>query len=522
VEDAAIAVRFLSSLPRFLRTPLTLSEARAILRDRFERRAAAFLELARRSVFGRPASPYGRLLASAGCEAGDLEGLVAADGVEGALRSLYSAGVYLTVDELKGRRPVVRGSERFEVHPRALVNPHSAVHGLAQSGGSRGRPSVVPIDLSFIRDHAVNTHLTLDAHGGYRWSHAHWGVPGGTALTNTLELAKGGNPPERWFSPVAVSAPGIHPRYRLGARALWLASRASGVALPYPEHVPLADPLPIARWMADVLARGRTPHLWTFSSSAVLVARAALAAGIDLTGARFTAGGEPTTEARAAAIRRSGADVLPRFGATETDIFAFACRAPAAADDMHLLDDRHAVIQPGELGASHLPPKALLISSLLLTAPIVLLNVSLGDQAELAERRCGCPLDELGWSRHIWHARSYEKLTAGGVTLLDTDVIDVLEEVLPSLFGGSPTDYQVVEETGEDGRPIVRLVVHPAVGAVESRAVAEAFLNAIGGGSEGERMMELGWRGGGVFGVERRPPTPTASGKILHLHVEDP
>lgn len=516
-EDAVVAVRFLLGLPHFLRTPFTLEQARHVLRRRLDTREQSFLELVGRAL-SRPRNPYALLLRDAGCELGDLERLVRDEGVEGTCRILLRKGVYLTVDEFKGRRPTVRGNRTIDVRPADLLNPDAVVHGLAQSGGSRGSRTVVPIDFAFVADHAVNTHLTLDAHGGYRWRHAHWGVPGGTAVTNLLEFAKGGNPPVRWFTPVSPSARGIHPRYRIGARALRIASRVSGVPLPGPVHVSLDDPLPIAEWMSETLRTGRTPHLWTFASSAVLVAEAAGQAGIDLTGAYFTAGGEPTTRARKSAVERSGARILPRFGTTETDIFAYACARPEAPDEMHLLLDRHAVIQAeGECG---FPRGALIVTSLLRSAPLLLLNVSLGDRAELGDRRCGCPLERLGWGTHISRARSYEKLTAGGITFLDTDVIHVLEEVLPGRFGGRPTDYQLLESEDKAGRPVVRLLVHPDVGSLDEHAVADEFLRSLGGGSEGRRMMELAWRSGDVFRVERRAPRRTASGKIQHLHLE--
>jgi hypothetical protein len=515
-EDVAVAARFLRGLPGFLRSPFTLEEARAVLRERQRSREQRFLTLVGVGLEARPEGVYARLLRHAGCELGDLERLVADEGVEGTLRRLAQAGVYLTVDELKGRRPTVRGSTSLEVEAEDLRNPGGVVHGLAQSGGSRGARTIVPIDLAFVRDHAVNTHLTLDAHGGAEWVHAHWGVPGGTAVTNLLEFAKGGNPAVRWFTPVAADAPGIHPRYRFGSAALSLVGRACGVPIPKPELVPLDDPRPIARWMADTLATRRTPHLWTFASSAALVAEAARADGIDIAGARFTGGGEPTTPARRTAVELVGAHLLPRFGTTETDIFAFACAAPAAADDMHVLDDRHAVVR-GD--GTSLPDGALLVTSLLRSAPLLLLNVSLGDRARLERRSCGCPLEELGWPIHIVEARSFEKLTAGGITFLDVDVVRILEEILPARFGGGPTDYQLVETEDGDGRPVVRLLVHPDVGAIDEQAAADAFLDAVGGGSEGDRLAELQWRSGGVLSVERRAPERTASGKIQHLHV---
>ena len=72
--------------------------------------------------------------------------------------------------------------------------------------------------------------------------------------------------------------------------------------------------------------------------------------------------------------------------------------------------------------------------------------------------------------------RSYEKLTAGGIRFFDTDLIGVLEKVLPVRFGGGPTDYQLVEDEAENGQPRLRLVVDPAVGTLDVRALGDAFL----------------------------------------------
>src|SRR5207247_10271421 len=105
---AAAAPRFLCSLPRYLRHPLSLEEARATLRLRLQRRAANFLDLVRRTVYADRTSPYRQLLALAGCEYGDLEQLVCCDGLEAALATLYQRGRYLTVHELEGLGPVVR------------------------------------------------------------------------------------------------------------------------------------------------------------------------------------------------------------------------------------------------------------------------------------------------------------------------------------------------------------------------------------------------------------------------------
>jgi hypothetical protein len=511
LDDLIGAAGLIARLPGYLRHPLSLEEARAIVRRRLECREADFLDLARRAIFSNPASPYRALLRSAGCEPGDLERLVRSDGLEQALSTLYRNGVFLTVDEFKGRRAAVRGSATIPVHPGLLRNPLAGSHYWTASSGSGGAPTSVPRDLASHRDRAVNLFLTLDARGGARWRKAVWSMSG---LGPLLWYSVCGGPAVRWFS-TADPAERQYWRYRWRARAVHWTSRLAGVPLPRLEHVALDAPLSIVRWMVQTLRSGEVPHLWVSPSSAIRLCRAAQDAGLDLTGGRFTVTGEPVTAARLAVIRGAGGDAVPDYGSAEAGgSVAYGCLAPDAPDETHVFHDLHAVIQAE---SAPLPGGALLVSSLRQTAPFVLLNVSMGDRAVVTRRTCGCALQALGWHTHLHTIRSYEKLTAGGVTFIDADVIRVLEEVLPRRFGGGPTDYQLVEEEADDGQPRLRLLVHPSIGAVDPGAVSEAFLGAIGQGSRIGAGMALHWRDGGFLRVERAAPRSTPSGKILHL-----
>jgi hypothetical protein len=500
---------------------MTVTDARRILARRLERRAADFLEFVRRAIYEHPNSPYRQLLQHVGCEHGDLVRLVARDGLEGALHALYRQGVYLTTEEFKGRRPTVRGGVTIEVDPGRCRNPRLRGYIWIQSSGSRGPRTVTLKPLESLQDQAVNKCLALEGRGG-PWRLAHWDVPGG-GLTAMLSSSLSGTAPERWFSPVDPFDPALHARYRWSARATRWGSLLAGRPLPAARYVPVDDPLPIAQWMRGVLARGGKPLLVGYSSSIVSLCRAVRAAGLDLPGAQFSLDGEPLTRARLDVIREVGADGTPTYATSETGRIAEGCLRSRAVDEVHLMSDLHGLIQPGPHDARPaLPSDALLVSTIRATAPFVLLNVALGDRASRSRRTCGCPFEDLGWTTHLDTIRSYEKLTAAGMTFHDADVIRVLEEVLPARFGGAPTDYQLVEDEAPDAAPRVTLLVHPRVGPLPPDVVLRSFLAAIADGSAAARIMSIVWRDAGLLRVERQPPVATATGKILHFQTASP
>jgi hypothetical protein len=248
LDDVLMGVRFLRQLPAFLRRPVTVEEARATLKRRLENRERDFLVLAKRAIYEHPPSPYRALLQLAGCEHGDLARLVRQQGVEGALRSLLRHGVYLTVNEFKGREPIRRGSTRLVANPGGVRNPASVRHGLAASSGSRGRPTVIPLDLRFVRDLAVTTCVAFDERRALDWVYSRWAEPGhlglhlvypGFGLARPLVL------------PVDPTGAALHPRYRWSGQALRLGSRLAGVPLRAPSSWP-SRLTPILRWPVGV------------------------------------------------------------------------------------------------------------------------------------------------------------------------------------------------------------------------------------------------------------------------------
>jgi hypothetical protein len=193
------------------------------------------------------------------------------------------------------------------------------------------------------------------------------------------------------------------------------------------------------------------------------------------------------------------------------------CASPRAVDDVHLLTDKvAAIVRPKPIGTSSVD--ALIYTTLLPSSPKLLINVESGDFATVSEHDCDCPMGRLGFTTHLSEIRSYEKLTSEGVTFLGTELLRLVEEVLPRKFGGAPTDYQLVEAE-ESGISRILIVVSPRLGPLEDTAVVTHVLETLSqvpGGS----VMTQHWRQGSTLKLVRREPYHTASGKILPLHLQ--
>jgi hypothetical protein len=146
-----------------------------------------------------------------------------------------------------------------------------------------------------------------------------------------------------------------------------------------------------------------------------------------------------------------------------------------------------------------------------------MLNVESDDYGVLESRPCGCVFGELGFRLHLHGIRSYEKLTSSGITFLGTGLLAVVEDVLPARFGGSPGDYQFVEEE-ENGISKVSIVVAPTVGAVDEQEVINVVLARLSACPGGHLMTDI-WRRHGALQVARREPYATAAFKILPLNI---
>jgi hypothetical protein len=203
----------------------------------------------------------------------------------------------------------------------------------------------------------------------------------------------------------------------------------------------------------------------------------------------------------------------------ESGVVAFGCGNPRDVDEMHLFMDKLAMVNREHVTPAGEKVCALIYTSLLPRAPRVLLNLYSGDYADVFRRDCGCKLAQIGLDVHLSNVRSYEKLTAEGVTFIGSKLYELVEEILPARFGGYVNDYQLVEEEAESGISRLSIVVSPSVGPVDEASVIDTVLlyleesHALGGGS----LMAEQWRLGKNLRVVRREVEATANMKVLPL-----
>lgn len=511
---------------RHLRHPITLEQARAFVRDQLAAREDNFLRLVERAVFGGSDGPYRALFAWAGCEEGDVRRLVRDEGLEGALRALREAGVYVTFEEQKGRAPIVRGGRELPVGVHDFDNPFVAAAYWRESGASTGAGTRIQQDVEHIRAWAHHEAVACHAYGVHGAPMAVWrGVlPDGAGIGQLLTAAFHGWIAERWFTPVLSRdlGPGLF-KFRVATPALLQLARLQGVRLPRPERMGLDEAPRAARWLAQRLRSAERVVLQSVASRAHRICRAAQEEGLDLSGAWFHIAGEPITAAKVRPIGEVGARFYTSYGFAEAGRFGAGCPLAEEPNDVHLAAHVCAVIQHERIvagGDATVP--AFLVTSLLPTAPRILINAESDDYGELEERRCGCPLDELGLHTHLRDIRSFGKLTGEGMTLVGSDMVRVLEEVLPARFGGTAVDYQLVEAEEPDGITRLRLRVSPRVELCDEAEVVETVLRSLEAQSAMGRSATQVWRQARSLRVERREPIPTSRGKHLPLQVLRP
>jgi len=516
--------RFVQGLRGYLRSTLTSESARDVIQRCQEAREENFLRLVERGIFSYPKSPYLPLFAMADCSFEDLRDSVSRNGLDPTLLALRRSGVYVSFDEFKGRVPIVREGRTFYVEAHDFDNPYLAADYYVESGGSTGVGTRVPHDLNHLAIQAAYEFVTYDAHDAHDIPCVVWrGVlPDGSGIDNVLRRARCGQVPQRWFS--NTSPYDFRPsqaKYSLATLLTVALGRAFGKSLPWPTHVPVDRPELVARWVARALGEAGGCLVLAAASRALRVCLAARDEGLDLTGAVFRLGGEPMTPAKMAGIEATGARVFTTYGFSELGRVGMECSRRREINDLHLCDGICALV-PHErrVDGTEVEVPAFNFTSILPTSPKILLNAESDDFGIIDQHPCGCPLSELGLATHLRQISSFRKLTGEGVTLVGSEMIEVLENVLPTRFGGSPLNYQLIEEEDDDGLTRLVLAIDPSVQLADESAVIDTILESLKQSSPMADSAQKIWRQAETFQVRRQKPMWTGRGKLMSLHVQ--
>jgi phenylacetate-coenzyme A ligase PaaK-like adenylate-forming protein len=511
--EAVMLTRFTRDLAGFLGTPLSVEEAHRRIRQRLANREAMLLSSVKRAIYQHSRSPYLALLRHAGCELGDLDRLVRQEGIEGALANLAARGVYVTFDELKGRRVAVRGSARFHFSPRDFDSPLHRAHYVTYTGGSRGRPVRVPRHFQYVEELASSRGASFAAFGVINAPHIYWLT---NPMTTMLIGKKVGEDTRLWVHPLRT----FPWKGKIAARYLEFMGRIVGSRFPRPRLLEVDQAERLVRWLMHQPDNGRPWVVDAIPSSAVRMSLAARELGVRLDGVTFALQSEPLTDARHRHIVEAGARALVSYTSIEMSTMAGSCGTANAADDLHVFTDRYAVIERERPIVEDGPEiRAMLITTLTDAVATVSFNTEPGDYAQIERRGCDCSLGTLGLTTHVSRVRSFEKLSGEGVTFARTNLMRTLEEVLPARFGGSALDYQLIEDEAPDSSTRLTLRIHPSVGALDEEEARAALLEDLGrGGIVDRNHAELLRRAGSVR-ISREPPLATTAGKVLPFQL---
>lgn len=502
---------------RLARTPAIADPFRALRRNT-ENREANFLDLVKRTVYADLGNPYHKMLELAGCEYRDLERAVRRDGLEAALQKLLEAGVYLAHDELKGKVPIVRSGQLISAGESSFNNPLIRGQIETRSSGSRSKgtrtPHSVAAELHWEQYHALLARELGIEHDAFIAMLPI--LPSVAGLTVSLRGPRFGWQIRRWYAVGGNLRDSGHYR-ALTQTMIWIGKMA-GASCHFPTYLPENDFAPVAEFIADRKAAGERCCVGGFVSPAVRVAAAARERGLDIRGTVFSVGGEALTPAKRFAIEASGAEVYPFYAMVELGPVGYACRQMKTGNCVHLFEDLVAAISRRKRAPlSETEVNSLLFTTLTPFASRVLINAEMDDSGIIEKVDCDCLFSRVGYGRQIRDIGSFGKLTGQGMTLAGTDVVRVLEEALPQRLGGSPGDYQLVEEESAV-QTVMTLRVSPRAGKSSPEAIRSCFLEELTrhyGGTLAART----WRHAEGVQVIIAQPFATATGKVLPLHL---
>ncbi len=511
-----------SILRRVLKTPVNAYESERIIRDRLSRRRDNFLELLEKTVYGYNESPYKILLDRANYKYEDVLNLVMKKGIEDTLRTLYENGVYIDILEFKGKKTAVRGKDCFNFVEKNFSNPLLTEGLSTKSGGTRSAGTDMVVPLEYIEEHNPYGVFAANEYGISNNPAIIWLpiLPAGEGFFFNLRFTAMGNPPVKWFSQVdqRYIRPSLMEKFKTKS-SVWTA-KFYGKNMPNPDFVDLRDTVKIARWMNENLGDAEGFSVVTYSSSALRLIMEAKKHRLKIGKTVFWLMGEPLTDKILEEIQEFGCNAYSLYGCNELMLIGHGCANPDFPDDMHLCKDKLAAIQyKKKVEHSDISVDAFLFTTILKSSPKIFLNTETGDYGRIEKRHCGCGFEKLGFAEHIHTVRSFEKLTAEGATFIGSDIIPLVQRILPSRFGGNANDYQFVEEADSEGIPRLFILISPDIGEIDEESIKKTVLDTLTSGEYSHAYSRSYWTQAETIKIRRQNPIPTMRGKITPLHI---
>ena len=443
--------------------------------------------------------------------------LVADRGLEHALAELHAAGVYLTLDEFKGRRPIVRpGGLEVTTSHRTSTTPSCAA---ATRGGAEARAASragrwsTSGTTSSRRRRSVSC-STRSASGGGR------SCSGGRrrrgAPASATRCARCFRLPVEWYSQSRVGFRDVELRDWIALRTALVETRL--------RHLGARAALRAVGHRADEIADASASSLPPGRRRSSTAPRAPACGSRSPRRRRRRPPRDVLPPRRRAAHPRGRSTAVERVGGRAYANYARCPSSVAPAspardrpdvDDVHVLTGRVAVL---------LRPTAdprFDVQALLLTT---LLPSGAEADAQRRERRHGRPVRgrlrlrdrRRRLPRPPPHDPQLREADQRRDELPRLDLVDVVENVLPAASAAArPTT-----SSSRTSRTACRgCGCSSAPSATSTRGGAHLALASLGEGPGYRQMMAGIWRDGATLTVERAEPVATPSAKVQAFHV---
>ena len=109
-------------------------------------------------------------------------------------------------------------------------------------------------------------------------------------------------------------------------------------------------------------------------------------------------------------------------------------------------------------------------------------------------------------------------MTGSGMTIIGSDFVRILEEVLPQKYGGASTDYQLLEEEDSQGQTHLNLIISPNVRDIDEKEVVDTVLEELRRSAHGGKLASGFWSQVNTLRIKRMHPI-SSSGKVQTLHL---